>query len=92
MATESEWADWVLERYHKDRIVKREAFDGVMVETSFMTVRRKIDGEKMMWQSQVSGGAMGGTEVFCKGSREQAEAMHEQTVEAVKETMKKHKV
>lgn len=81
---ENQWSEWVMTEFQSKGLVGRTVIDGVMVETRFLAAA--FDDRPhwpLLWQTTVSGGALSGKSFQCSGSREQAEAMHDQTIKAV---------
>jgi len=90
--SEEEYSTYILERFDRHRVVGRDEIkmdcppDSTFVETIFIAMNADPDGPcPLYWQTWICGGPLDGNYFHCAGSREQAEAMHQQTVEAVKE-------
>lgn len=83
VVSEEQWSEWVMTEFQSKRVVGRTVIDGVMVETSFLAAAWDDRPQRpLLWQTTISGGELSGRSFQCSGSREQAEAQHDQTVKA----------
>lgn len=76
------WARWFEKR---DRILKQEWIGRSWVSTVFLGLDHNYseEGPPILWETLVFGGKLKDEMTRCSGSREQAEAMHEEMVKRV---------
>ena len=83
------WAHW-FERSHEARVVGQTAMPGVLVSTIFLGLNMNVmGGSPVFWETMTfsSNEKINGHQLRCAGTWEQAEAMHQQMVEWVKEQL-----
>ncbi len=72
------------------RVVKQEMVGRVRVSTIFLSLDHNWgDGPPILWETMVFGGKFHEFQKRCSGGREQAEAMHAETVAMVRSSRKK---
>jgi len=77
------WAIWYEDA--KERIIAKTELDGVLISTIFLGLDHNFseNGPPVLWETMVFGGPLNRDASRCAGSREQAEAMHQEFVERV---------
>ena len=76
------WGRWF--RDTKNRSVARDKIGDVVISTVFLGVNHALrGGPPILWETMVFGCSMDQEVDRCSGSREQAEAMHNEMVERV---------
>jgi hypothetical protein len=76
------WAMWFDQA---NRIVKQERIGELEVSTIFLGLDHRFgEGPPILWETLVFGGSTEEMLERCAGTREQAEAMHERMIAAVK--------
>jgi len=80
------WATWFEKGDH--RIVKQETVGDAKVSTVFLGLDHNFGGggPPILWETMVFGGKHDQWQERCAGNWEQAESMHHQVVEMVKQT------
>jgi hypothetical protein len=78
------WAKWF---GTADRIVCQETIAQNRVSTIFLGIDHNFDphGPPILWETMTFGAKLNQEQLRCAGSKEQAEAMHEEMVKAVAE-------
>lgn len=78
------WARWF--ETGKDRIVERTQIGNIKVSTVFLGFDHNYSatGGPVLWETMVFGGPLDQEQTRCSGNREQAMAMHQKMIEAVK--------
>jgi hypothetical protein len=81
------WGIWF--EKSENRIVKQEQFGDVMVSTVFLGLDHNFSGKgpPILWETMVFGGPLNQEMNRCSGNREQAEAMHDEMVQRVKDAL-----
>jgi hypothetical protein len=81
----SKWAEWMGNPEHV--IVRQEEVGESRISTVFLGLNYNFESDgspPILWETMVFNGPLDQLQVCCAGSREQAEAMHRETVERVK--------
>jgi hypothetical protein len=78
-----EWADWY--EHSDNRVVARDDVGQAFVSTVFLSIDHSFGGPvPILWESMIFNGPLNGECTRCSGSREQAEAMHVQMLERLR--------
>lgn len=90
-ATIEEWGKFVENRANK--IVSRQTVGDCDISTVFLGIDHNWtkEGPPILWETMVFGGTLDQEETRCSGSKEQAEAMHEEMVRKVRKQQKLEK-
>lgn len=75
------WGAWM---EHGDRVVARDEIAESTISTVFLGMDHSFGvGAPILWETMVFGGPLNDSQDRCRGSREQAEAMHARMVAKV---------
>jgi hypothetical protein len=83
---ETDFFKWAMWFETANRRVKRETIGASDVSTVFLGLDHSFGvGPPVLWETMVFGGVLDKEQERCSGSREQAEAMHDQMVKRVRD-------